>query len=164
MEQKDISSLANIVGSYVLTSLDILGQHIQLPTNVSSLRVSKENIAFAATQLQNKKVKFSVSTADHLECSFEENQVDFDNSITIPKSVAEALPTKVGIYFFAFRNDDMFQPRDPDAEVESIIISATVNGIKMKNLKNPIEIVFEKKSEDAEVVCKYWKIGEQFVL
>ena len=115
----------------------------------------------ALTKANKKDIKFSVLSKVEMKCSVSDNTRNDEESqsIFIPKSATNTLPKDTKFYFYALRNNVFFQGNKAD-KVASIIISATANGVEVKDLVEPIEIILNRYDVDKDVICKYWKIGK----
>nr|XP_047141895.1 SCO-spondin-like isoform X3 [Hydra vulgaris] len=150
-----------------LVLLDVLGK--QQSNNVS---ISLKNLGLTSYSIKpngnpvyvysteyNDKVGVNISSDD-----FDDELEEFNNYIVLPSQLFMG-ENKVQVYSYIYKESSFFT--EVNKTIESLILSASLNGIDVKDSSSLIDIKFSKLSGVSEteksgsVTCSFYKVKEK---
>ncbi|XP_057293510.1 adhesion G-protein coupled receptor G6-like isoform X2 [Hydractinia symbiolongicarpus] len=151
-QQKELNSDS---ASVLLQQVNTLGSSFNLKKGQRFMVVAKKDITFGVTKVDKKEVKFSVSSETDMIGSFNNDKKNVE-SISVPSSAVKNIKEDTQAYFYVLRDQTLFHR---NVDIQSSIISATIVGNKIKNLKEPVVIKLKRKGNgEGDISCRFWKI------
>ena len=153
----------------ILSQLDTLATNQQATEN--ALIIERPNIDFGIIKPSNQKpvviiakstatdstdpnnnatVKFSISQTDDQPDNTE------DASIVLP---TEVVKNASSIYSYLFKKPSLFLSRGGNFSVQSVVLSASVGNVTIRNLTNPVKLGFQTRKPNVTGLvntCKFY--------
>ncbi|XP_065683141.1 serine-rich adhesin for platelets isoform X3 [Hydra vulgaris] len=119
----------------------------------SYIRKQSNNSVYIYSKEHEDKVGVVISSDD-----LKNDLKNFNNYIVLPSQLFTE--KYVQIYSYIFKNKSFFM--EEDGTIESVILSASLNGIDVKNLSSSISIKFTSETNNpGKRTCSHYKIEEQ---
>ena len=150
--------------------MDKIAENLPISPNQTSRLIVSPNVAVQANRVRpqsfsgllygtSKPANGQGMTADNILTGEPTSRDDVEVSVSLPSNLFEGVAIgnsdTASVGFVIYQNSKFFQPaKDEDEEktssfVNSRVISASVQGVKVENLSKPLELVFRPLDTEA---------------